>query len=93
MSTNPIIYTLKHPVKIGSETITEVKFGRIKGKHMRSLPGDPKLYTLGTIMDLAGKVMGESSILLDEMDSEDVTGVCDIVGELLSAGQPTGETA
>lgn len=89
---NITTYKLKHPVTIGSETITEVKFRRIKGKDMRSLPGDPRSYTMGTIMDLAAKVMGEASVLLDEMDSEDVVEVASIVGELLNAGQPTGAT-
>lgn len=89
MSTD-LIYTLKHPITIGSEAHTEVKIGRIKGKHMRALPADPKLYTMGTIMDLAAKVMGESSVLLDEMDGEDLTEVCEIVGERLEGGQKTG---
>lgn len=86
-------YTLKHPVTIGSETHTEVKIGRIKGKYMRSLPADPKAFTMGIIMDLAAKAMGESSALLDEMDSEDLTEVCGIVGEQLGGGLTTGETA
>lgn len=90
---NVTTYPLKHPITIGSETHTEVKIGRIKGKHMRALPADPKLYTMGTIMDMAAKVMGESAVLLDEMDSEDLTEVCGIVGERMTGGQPIGETA
>lgn len=86
------VYKLKHPVQIGSETHTEVKIGRIKGKHMRALPADPKLYTLGTMMDLAAKVMGESSMLLDEMDNEDLEGVLEIVGERIGGGRETGRT-
>ena len=85
-------YTLKHPIALGSETHTEVKIGRIKGKHMRALPADPKSYTMGTMMDMAAKVMGESAILLDEMDSEDLMEVVAIVGERLGAGPMTGET-
>jgi hypothetical protein len=86
------VYPLAHPVELAGEIITEVTIGRIKGKHMRKLPADPKEYTLGTIMDLAAKAMGETSVLLDEMDSEDVQGVCEIVGERFSGGQATGET-
>lgn len=91
--TDKSVYTLKHPVQIGTETISQVKFGKIKGKHMRSLPGVKEAYTMGTIMDLAAKVMGESSAVLDEMEAEDVMGVCEIVGEMLGAGQTIGETA
>lgn len=93
MSDKTITYTLKTPITIGSETHTEVKIGKIKGKHMRILPGDPKLYTMSIIMDLAAKVMGESAILLDEMDSEDVLEVAGIVGERLGGGQATGGKA
>lgn len=85
----PVIYKLKTPVQVGSDTVTEVKIGSIKGKHMRALPGDPKLYTMGTIMDLAAKVMGESAIVLDEMEAEDLVEVCGIVGERLAGGQGT----
>lgn len=88
-----VVYTLKTPITIGSETHTEVKIGRIKGKHMRALPGDPKLYTMGVIMDLAAKVMGESAVLLDEMDSEDLLEVAGIVGERLGGGQAIGAKA
>lgn len=87
------VYQLKHPVAIGTEIHTEVKIGRIKGKHMRSLPADPKAFTMGVIMDLAAKAMGESSAVLDEMDAEDLTEVCGIVGEQLTGGLPTGVTA
>lgn len=93
MSDKIITYTLKHPITIGSETHTEVKIGKIKGKHMRSLPGDPKLYTMGVIMDLAAKVMGESSVLVDEMDAEDLMEVANLVGERLAGGQATGVKA
>ena len=85
-------YTLKHPVVIGTETINELKFGRVKGKHMRPLPTDPKLYTMGTMMDLACKVTGQPSIVFDEMDSEDLVEVMEIVGELFGAGPTTGAT-
>lgn len=86
-------YRLKHPVTIGTEQHTEVKIGRIKGKHMRSLPADPKLYTIGTMMDLAAKIMGESAVLLDEMDGEDLQEVLEIVGERVEGGRRTGSRA
>ena len=93
MSQNPVTYPLKHPVTIGSETHTEVVIGRIKGKHMRALPADKADYNMGVIMDLAAQVMGESSVLLDEIDAEDLMEVCGIVGERLAGGLPTGEIA
>ena len=59
---------------------------------MRHLPADPKLYTMGTMMDLACKVTGQPSIVFDEMDSEDLVEVMEIVGELFGAGPTTGAT-
>lgn len=85
-------YTLKHPVVIGTETITELTFGRVKGKYMRSLPADPKLYTMDTMLVLAAKVTNQVSLVFDEMDSEDVVEVMEIVGELFGAGPITGGT-
>ena len=88
-----LIYKLKTPVTIGSETTTEVTIRQIKGKHLRALPADPKAYNMGVMMDLAAKVMGESSVVLDEMDSADLMEVIAIVGERIGAGQPTGASA
>ena len=80
-------YQLKKPVVAGSETITEITIGDIKGKHMRALPGDPKAYTMGTIMELAQRITGQPSIVFDEMDSADLMEICAIVGERLDGGQ------
>lgn len=90
---DPVVYRLKRPVALGSETVTEVTIGAIKGKHMRALPGNPSAFTMGTIMELAQRVTGQPSVLFDEMDSDDLMEVCAIVGERLGAGQQTGETA
>lgn len=84
------IYKLKTPIEMGSETITEIEIGDIKGKHMRNLPGDPKLYNMGVIMELASKVTKQPGAVLDEMDCEDLLEVCGIVGERLGAGQKIG---
>lgn len=86
-------YTLKHPVSVGSETFTHIEIGTIKGKHMRALPGDPKAYTMGTIMELAQRISGQPSLVFDEMHADDLMEVCAIVGELLDGGQSTGKTA
>ena len=85
-------YTLKHPVQIGSETITELHIGAVKGKHMRSLPADPKSYTVGTMMELAQKITGQPSVVFDEMDQEDLQEVLEIVGEQFGTGPGTGGT-
>lgn len=86
-------YKLKTPIEMGSETITEIQIGQIKGKHMRALPADPKLFNMGVMMDLASKITAQPGAVLDEMDSEDLMEVLGIVGERLGAGQKIGEAS
>lgn len=86
-----ITYQLKHPVQVGSETVTELKIRPMKPKHLRNLSVDPKSYTMGTIMDLAAKLTGQPSVVFDEMDMEDWEEVSAIVGERFAGGQSTGE--
>jgi hypothetical protein len=83
-----VVYPLKYPVELAGETITEVIIRRIKGKHLRAL-GDANNPSMDDILSLAAKVMGESSVLLDEMDAEDVMEVCDLVGKRLNHGRRT----
>jgi hypothetical protein len=87
-----VVYTLKYPVELAEELITKVTIGRIKGKHLRAL-GDANSPSMDDVMALAAKVMGESSVLLDEMDAEDVVEVCEIVGKRLKSGRRTGRKA
>jgi hypothetical protein len=84
------VYTLKTPITVGTETITEINVGAIKGKHLRSLPVDSASYTMDVIMNLAAKITGQPAIVFDEMDAADLTEICEIVGERLAGGQQTG---
>lgn len=86
----PFTYKLKTPIELGTETITEVTIGKIKGKHMRSLPANPSDFTMDVLMNLASKVTAQSGAVFDEMGSEDLVEVLGIVGERLGAGQGTG---
>ncbi|MDI9240736.1 phage tail assembly protein [Lysobacter sp. LF1] len=82
------VYTLKHPVQLGGQTVAKVTLGRVKGKHLRAFPASNP--TMGDMLDLAAKVMGESGLLLDEMEAEDIAGVCELLGESFQAGPETG---
>ncbi len=83
----PLPYKLRTPVQFGSETISEITIGRVTGKHMRKLSGDPSALTMGTLMDIASLVIGQPPAVLDDMDPTDVQEICAIVGERLAGGQ------
>lgn len=82
------VYKLKHPVKLGDEIVSTVTLGRVKGKHLRAFPASNP--TMDDMLELAAKVMGESALLIDEMDAEDITAVCDLLGESFPDGRRTG---
>jgi hypothetical protein len=93
-NTQDVKYTLKHPITLGSETITEVTIGRVKAKHMRALPMKAGAgQKLDATVDFIAKVLGEFTKVVDEMDAEDFTEISNIVGERMGSGQPTGPTA
>ncbi len=85
--------TLATPIELAGETITSVTIGPAKGKYMRMLPADPKLFNMGIMMDMAAKMTQQSAVVFDEMDSEDLMKILGIVGERLGAGQKTGEAS
>jgi hypothetical protein len=86
------VYELQYPVELAGETVSQVVIGRIKGKHLRSLKR-PNAPSMDDIMALAAQVMGESGLLLDEMDAADVLEICDRVGERFNVGRRTGPRA
>lgn len=83
------LITLLEPIAFGSETITELKITRPKGKHLRSMPMDPNV---GDFLDLAGKLTGYPPSVMDELDAEDVTQVAEAVEAFLDGGQKTGSS-
>jgi hypothetical protein len=82
--------TLKHPFQFGSDRmVTELTFGRLKGKHLRKLGATP---TMSDLLELASKSAGEPLPLFDEMDAEDVMAVVEIIGDFLGGFRLAGET-
>lgn len=79
-----LVYKLKHPIQWdngkGSELITEVKFMKPKGKHVKMLKNDAGMAEL---LMMASKLSLVSHKFFDELDSEDAFGVANYVGELL----------
>lgn len=75
-----VVVKLVEPITFGSETIKEVVLKAPKGKHLKLLPPNP---ALKDILNMASKVSGVSSAVIDEMCSTDVIAIAEAMGELL----------
>lgn len=89
MST-PVTYTLIHPITFGSETITELKFRRPKGKDIRRIRDMGEL-TGDDNMNLIGQLCGKAPPVIDELDLEDITAIGALVDGFFKSGPKTGE--
>jgi hypothetical protein len=81
-------YTLKHPVTVGSETITELKFRRPQAGDLRSFPLQNQAG--GDLLNVAGKMCGQPQPVMDKLDVEDVLGITEVVVNFLPTGLLTG---
>lgn len=83
-----IIYKLKTPVTIGEEKIERVELQPPKGKHIKHV--DPNNLTIGVVMGVAAKISGLRPAFFDEMETEDLMPITEIVGNFLGGGQEIG---
>jgi hypothetical protein len=82
--------TLKHPIKFGSEMITELTFRKPKAKDFRSFPaGTP---TMGDILTLVGHLANQPDTVVDELSVEDMAAVSKVI-DSFTGGQETGSTS
>lgn len=76
----PYTYTLMSPIQWGKDEITEIKIPKLKGKHIKNLKKDSGLSDL---IAVASKASGQPMALFDEMESQDVMNITEIVGNSL----------
>lgn len=76
----PQVYKLLSPVQWGQETITEIAIPKLKGKHIKGIKKDSGL---SDILLVAAKASGHPMAMFDEMDSQDVLNIAELVGNLL----------
>lgn len=65
----PIIFKLRKPVELGSETIREVTVRPATGKDFRGLPEKDRG------LKLAGRLTGQSDAFIDKLESHDLKEV------------------
>lgn len=87
------IINLSEPVILGSEKIEQLKFKKAKAKQIRGL----KLAEMdvGALLDIGGKLCGQTPLAMDELSPADALEVCAYVGKLLGGGPaiPTEQSA
>lgn len=68
---------LETPLKNGSETVSELRMVRPKGKHLRDFDRN---VTTSQVLDFAGRLSGTSRGVMDEMDCDDTIRLGEAVG-------------
>ena len=84
-----IVLELTEPIEWGNETISRLKFRRLKAKEMRTLSTNPKM---GELLDLAQKSARVPRRVIDELDSIDAMAVVEVMTDFLDVGQEIGKT-
>jgi hypothetical protein len=84
----PKTYTLKHPVDVGSQTITTLTFKRPIGAHVRRFPFQNP--TAGDLLDIGAKMCEQPQVVMDKLDLEDILAITQLVADFLPDGLLTG---
>lgn len=80
-------YVLKHPITFGSEKIESLELKMPQGKHLKTLPAEPKLWNF---IEIASKVSGVSITAFEEMSGEDILAIGGLVGKAVVGSQAIG---
>lgn len=73
-------FTLKEPIKQGSEIISELEMRKPKAKDFRGMSMNPDV---GALLDLAGKLCAQPKSVMDELGVEDMKVILQAVGDFL----------
>lgn len=83
----PVVITLKVPIKFGSEDIKELKIRPAKAKDFRDMPLSPKV---GDLLNVTAKLTGQPPSVIDELDPIDFMEVAAVVGNFMGSGPLAG---
>ncbi len=82
-------YKLSDPVKFGSELISELVFQPMKARHLRAIKSND--LDMGILLDLASKLTGQPTVVIDELSVFDALEVQKIIAGFFNPGRKTGE--
>lgn len=88
-----VIVLLKYPIEWGTETISEVKLRRPKGKDIKGMTLSGSGVGLDELVRLSGKLGAIEPAVLDKMDAVDVMEVVGAVANFFDSGPEIGKTA
>ena len=84
----PYDFKLQYPVTVGGVQISTLTFTPPKARAMRKMPTDGIL--LGDLYDLAARLTGQLSAVIDELEPEDLRDVQQVVAVFMQPFLPTG---
>jgi len=82
---------LKHPVKLGEETIDTITLKRPTVKHLKSM--DAAAGDIGKTASLIAELGGLPQKVVDDIDAEDFGVIADVLGGFFGKPQGTGGTS
>lgn len=87
-----VTYKLQTPVKLGEQgdLVTELAFREPKAKDFRHMPMDIRM---GDMLDLAGKLCGQPSAVMDLLSIPDLMNVLEKIADFMPAGLQIGQKA
>lgn len=84
----PVTVKLRTPIALGEERIESLTFRPPTGKDLRRLPegGD-----MDVTLALAARLSGQTDIVIDRLQGEDLWEVLQVVGGFTPGGRATGK--
>jgi hypothetical protein len=74
--------TLQYPIEVGKRTITELKFARIKGKHLRGLPPvQHNAVSFDFLLGLLKNLTRQPPSVIDELQGDDLMEAIERTGD------------
>lgn len=86
-------YTLKEPLRDGSQMIEVLNFRKPRAKDIFDMPAQSDKLTPRHMCELASKLCGQPMSILENMSIGDLMEVSSIVEGFMVGGHPTGETS
>lgn len=72
--------TLENPIEWGEETVSEVKIGPLKGRHIKNVGSNMKL---GDLFSIAASASDYPKSFYEDLDATDANKVADAIADLL----------
>lgn len=93
MDNTPVTVTLKNPITVGQDQVTQLVIRPATAKHMRRMPLDSSKATMGLMMDILAELCDCPPSTIDKLGVDDLTAALEVVGDFLAPSQQTSTAA